>query len=79
MEIYCLQLGMIVEFSYCISVNDNLPCRNILGCWKHRCDIISILREKFSDDELKKVFCTPPKTRIERIIESIEKKDPSTS
>jgi hypothetical protein len=75
MEIYCLQLGMLVEFSYCTSMNDNLPCRNILGCWKHRGDIISILREKFSDEELKKVFSAPPKTRIERIIESIEKED----
>ena len=75
MEIYCLQLGMLVEFSYCTSVNDKLPCRNILGCWKHRGDIITILRKQFTDEELKKVFSGPPKTRIERIIESIEKED----
>jgi hypothetical protein len=75
MEIYCLQLGMLVEFSYCTSMNDNLPCRRILGCWKHRGDIITVLREQFTDEELKKVFSGPPKTRIERIIESIEKED----
>ena len=78
MEIYCLQLGMLVEFSYCTSMNDHLPCRNILGCWKHRADIITILREQFTDEELNKVFSSPPKTRIERIIESIEKKDQSS-
>ena len=55
MEIYCLQLGMLVEFSYCTSMNDKLPCRNILGCWKHRADIITILREQFTDEELKQI------------------------
>lgn len=75
MNIYCLQLGMLVEFSYCISMNENLPCRNIIGCWKHRADIITILREKFTDEELKKVFSGLPKSRIERIIESITKED----
>jgi len=77
MDIYCTQLGMLVKFSYCISMNDNLPCRNILGCWKQRVDIISILREKYSDEELRKVFSAPPKTRIERIIESIKKETSS--
>jgi hypothetical protein len=64
---------MLVEFSYCTSMNDNLPCRNILGCWKHRMDIITVLREQFTDEQLKKVFSGHPKTRIERIIESLEK------
>jgi len=79
MEIYCLQLGMLVEFSYCTSMNDNLPCRNILGCWKHRADIITILRKQFTDEELKKVFSGPPKSRIERIIDSIDKEDQSSN
>ncbi|OGW36737.1 MAG: hypothetical protein A2Y97_13485 [Nitrospirae bacterium RBG_13_39_12] len=75
MNIYCHQLGMLVEFSYCTSMNENLPCRNVLGCWKERIDIISFLREKFTDQELKKVFSSPPKSKIERIIELIEKKE----
>jgi hypothetical protein len=75
MKIYCNQLGMLVELSYCISMNENLPCRNVLGCWKERMDIISLLREKFTDEELKKVFSGPSKSRIERIITSIKKED----
>jgi hypothetical protein len=55
-------------------MNENLPCRNVLGCWKERMDIIALLREKFTDEELKKVFSSPPKSRIERIILSIKKK-----
>ncbi|MEW6570134.1 MAG: hypothetical protein AB1390_02995 [Nitrospirota bacterium] len=71
MEIYCNQLGMLIELSYCISVNEGLPCRNMIGCWRERIDVISLLREKFSDDDLRKAFSGIPKSRIERIIESI--------
>lgn len=73
MTIYCTQLGMIVEFSYCISMNEGLPCRNIIGCCKERTDILAILREKFTDEELRKAFSGPPKSKIERIIDSIKK------
>jgi hypothetical protein len=74
MNIYCNQLGMLIEFSYCKSLNDGLPCRNIIGCWKDRIDIIVFLRENFTDGQLKKVFSGPPKSRIDRIIESAKKK-----
>jgi hypothetical protein len=56
-------------------MNEGLPCRNIIGCWKERTDVISFLRENFSDEDLKKVFSGPPKSRIERIIDSIDKED----
>ena len=62
---------MLIEFTYCTSVNEGLPCRNIIGCWKDRKDIITFLREKFSDEELRKIFSGPPKSRIDRIIESM--------
>ena len=74
MNIYCNQLGMLIEFTYCTSMNEGLPCRNIIGCWKERTDIVSFLRKNFSDDQLKKVFPGPPKSRVERIIESMENK-----
>jgi len=64
---------MLIEFSYCTSLNEGLPCRNIIGCWKERVNIITLLREKFTDEELKKVFSGPPKSRIDRIIESVKK------
>ena len=70
MTIYCNQLGITVEFSYCISMNEGLPCRNIVGCYKGRTDIVVILREKFTDEELRKAFIDKPKSSIERIIES---------
>lgn len=73
--IYCNQLGMLVEFSYCTTMNEKLPCRNIIGCWETRTDIISYLREHFTADQLKEVFSTLPKTRIERIIDTLLKNE----
>jgi hypothetical protein len=64
---------MLVKFTYCSSLNENLPCRNIIGCWKDRTDVIAFLKENFSEEDLKKIFSGPPKTRIDRIIESIKK------
>jgi hypothetical protein len=66
---------MLIEFSYCSSMNEGAPCRNIIGCWEGRTDVISLLKKKFSDEELRKVFGGLPKSRIDRIIETIEKKD----
>ena len=64
---------MLVEVQYCFSMNEKLPCRNIIGCWKDRTDIIAFLKENFSEEDLKKIFSGPPKTRIDRIVESIKK------
>jgi len=66
---------MLIEFSYCTSMNEGLPCRNVIGCWKGRTDIIAFLKENFSDEELRKVFDSPTKSRIDRIVESIKKQD----
>ncbi|HOE18497.1 MAG TPA: hypothetical protein PLX02_12655 [Syntrophorhabdaceae bacterium] len=71
MEIYCSQLGMLIGFSYCVSMNDGLPCRNSIDCWKERLDIVAFLKAKYSDAELKKVFGSLPKTRLDRIMEMI--------
>jgi hypothetical protein len=71
-DIYCTQLGMIIEISYCFSVNEGLPCRNTIGCWRERADIGALLKAKFTDEQLKKVFGGLPKSKLERIAESIK-------
>ena len=78
MEIYCFQLGMITQFDYCASVNEGLPCRNLIGCWKERTEIMSYLKNSLSEDELRKCFDGLPKSKIERIVDiikSLEKED----
>ncbi len=74
MTIYCNQLGMLVNFSYCSSMNEGLPCRNIIGCWENRIDILKFLRETYTVEQLKTTFKGLPKTRIQRIIESLNNK-----
>jgi hypothetical protein len=78
MEIYCTQLGMVINITYCASVNDGLPCRNTIGCWGNRMDIHVFLKERFSQDDLRKVFGSLPKSKIERIIESAHVERPVT-
>jgi hypothetical protein len=75
MEIYCNQLGMMIRLSYCVVVSEGLPCRNIVRCWEGRMDIVKFLKEKFTEDELKKIFGGLPKSRIERIIGSIPEEE----
>lgn len=72
MVIYCGQLGL-VEMPYCLSMNEGLPCKNIIGCWKDRTDIIKILKARFSEEELNKIFNSLPKSRIDRILDVIQK------
>ena len=71
LSIYCSQLGMVIEFVYCMSMNEGLPCRNSIGCWNERIDIAAYMNTRFSDEELRKVFGGLPKSRIERIVDSI--------
>jgi hypothetical protein len=72
MDIYCTQLGMIIEISYCFSVNEGFPCRNTIGCWQERADIGTLLKERFTNEQLKKVFGVLPRSKLERIAESIK-------
>lgn len=78
MEIYCLQLGMLTDFNYCVSVNDGLPCRNVIGCWRERTDIMAYLKKSLTEEELRKCFAGLPKSKLERIVDiirSLQKED----
>lgn len=70
---------MMIGFSYCMSMNDGLPCRNSIDCWRERLDIVAFLKAKYSDEELGKVFGGLPKSRLDRIMEMINRKDNSSS
>jgi len=73
LEIYCIQMGSVIEFSYCMSLNDGLPCKNIVGCWQNRFNIERFLGLRFTEDEIKRVFGGLPKNKLERIIECLNK------
>lgn len=70
-EIYCHHLGMVTAFSYCLSMNEGLPCRNCVRCWESRVDIVALLKDRFTKDDLEKALGGLPKSRMDRILESL--------
>jgi hypothetical protein len=71
--IRCPQLGGEVPFRYCRTVNEDLPCRKIIICWEFRMEILKFLSEHYSVDQIQRALAPPTKTRIETILELIEK------
>jgi hypothetical protein len=71
--IHCPQLGGEIPFSYCRTVNDALPCRKVIACWELRMDIAQFLKDHFSIDEMQRFLAPPAKTKIETLLDLIEK------
>ncbi len=71
--IYCSQLGGEIPFRYCRTVNEDLPCRKVVVCWEFRIKISEFLGEHYSIDQIEHALAPPAKTRLETILELIEK------
>jgi hypothetical protein len=73
LTIYCVQLGGEIPFRYCRTVQDGLPCRRVLSCWEFRIEITRFLHENYSPEGLHQAFSPSPRTRIETIVDLVEK------
>ena len=73
LTIYCPQLGGEIPFRYCRTVNEDLPCRKVVVCWEFRIEISKFLGEHYSIDQIEHALAPPTKTRLETILELIEK------
>jgi hypothetical protein len=71
--IRCPQLGGEVPFKYCRTLNEDLPCRRIMVCWEFRIEIAKFMGEHYSMDQIQRALTPPSKTRVETILELIEK------
>ncbi len=71
--IRCPQLGGEVPFKYCRTVNEDLPCRKVVVCWEFRIEISKFLSEHYSFDQIEQALAPPAKTRLDTILELIEK------
>lgn len=71
--IRCPSLGGEVPFQYCRTVNEDLPCRRIIICWEFRIEIGKFLNEHYSIDEIQRALAPPARTRVETLLELIEK------
>ncbi|HPW36278.1 MAG TPA: hypothetical protein PK575_08690 [Syntrophorhabdus sp.] len=63
---------MLTKFDYCVSMNEGLPCRNLIGCWRDRTDVVAFLNKTLTEDELRKTFSGLPKSKIDRIVDIIK-------
>ncbi|NWF93674.1 MAG: hypothetical protein HXY46_12200 [Syntrophaceae bacterium] len=73
LTIRCPQLGGEVPFRYCRTVNEGLPCRQVIICWEFRFAIRAFLNEHYSVDQIERALASPAKTRIQTIVELVEK------
>ena len=73
LTIYCSQLGGQIPFRYCRTVNEDLPCRRIMVCWEFRIEVSKFLGKHYSMDQIQRVLAAPTKTRLDTILELIEK------
>jgi hypothetical protein len=71
--IHCPQLGGEVPFHYCRTVNEDLPCGRMMVCWEFRIEISKFLGDHYSIDQIQKALTPSTKTRLETILELIEK------
>lgn len=64
-------LGHDIQFSYCRTVGNSVPCRKILDCWFERFDVESYVTDNFGVEMIKKL-AEPPKPKLSTILELIE-------
>jgi hypothetical protein len=70
--IRCPRIGGDVNFLFCRTENNMLPCRWIVGCWKEHMDIDTFLEDNYTEEELDQIFA-PPKPKIESLVNLVEK------
>ena len=70
--VLCPRLIAKVNFKFCRSENEMLPCAWVAGCWQMRIDIDRFLYEHYSTEGLNRIF-GPPKPKIENLLELIDK------
>ena len=71
--IYCRQLGCVIPFKYCRTMNQKLPCRSIADCWHEYIEIVPFLEENYSPEQLA-IILTPRRTdKATRLVELAEK------
>lgn len=57
---YCRMLGHPVPFRYCRSVNQDLPCRNVVACWSVHFSVEDFISSEYSPSEREMIFAPAP-------------------
>lgn len=71
-SIRCPRLGHQINFPYCRSENNGLPCFKTLDCWYPHFNVHAYLKGRLTDEDFKKVFISAGKPKILSLFDLIE-------
>ncbi len=71
-EIRCPRLGHQLNFSYCKTENNNIPCFKTLDCWYDHFDVHTYFKNILSDDDFQKAFQEKSKPKVLSLLDLIE-------
>ncbi|MGQ9652225.1 MAG: hypothetical protein ACUVXJ_19190 [Phycisphaerae bacterium] len=72
LERRCRLLGHEIHFGYCRMLPEGRPCRLIVECWQGSFDVVSYLKQHYTDEQIE-AFLAPPKPKLTSIVELIER------
>lgn len=72
LEVYCRRLGHYVNFGYCRTCNNGLPCHKIMDCTFEKIPIQEFLAEKYTEEEIEAALA-PPANKITSLIDLINR------
>ncbi len=70
--IRCPRLGHQINYPYCRSENNGLPCFKTLDCWYTHFDVQVCLRDQLTQDDFKKIFENKTAPKILSLVDLIE-------
>jgi hypothetical protein len=70
----CPPLGGPVPFRHCRrSGAESLPCRRLPECWADKIDAGDFIASNYSPEQIETAFGLPQKTRLDTILETLDK------
>ena len=71
-QIRCPRLGHQINFPYCRSENNGLPCFKTLDCWYNHFDVQTYFTGKLTKEDFEKTFLKKVKPKIASLFDLIE-------
>jgi len=71
-HIRCPRLGHQINFSYCRSESNGLPCFKTLDCWYNHFDVQAYLADKLTKEDFETAFLNKGKPKIASLFDLIE-------
>jgi hypothetical protein len=68
---HCPRLGHFLNFGYCRTCQNQLPCFKIMDCWYMQIPIQEYLEKNFSAEQIQ-IILAPPKPKMISILEIVE-------